>query len=487
MLIHSNNNNDSCLLKINSSQIQKCINIIISFLPETYKKSLCQILRQKINKINSKKVLKFTNLKLKNEYSIDDKENIQMNNKVSLLYSDNQIKKNNTIPYSKSYNLNSTEKLKITPFSEGKSVVKNSKDFFFVVQSFKSVIEQFNLPSFSDMKIISKKNYLFYNILSENIFEITNIIDYNNKIIYDFKCMAINEIKKIIQKTFICNKENNFNLYIYGSFANGLNIETSDIDLLLTYNEKANCSQILIEELSEKLELSKIFKSVQKITHAHVPIIKLNYEISNNEMKKIGINDIHIDISFQNIFNKKIIPSLLIVNYIKRYLKIVPGGRNIILIIKKYLYNKGLNSYYNGGLSSFSIFLLVFSFFKYRFSLNIKIKNDNFGLFLFQFLEFYSQFDFTKFGIDLNRYNPFFTLIFYPMTISEYGGPVIIDPITHINIGSGSFRINEIKQSFNNFKNNLRELYEKDKNENDLFYLRIENYVNYCLNQNKKI
>lgn len=337
------------------------------------------------------------------------------------------------------------------------------------------------------MKIISKKNYLFYNILSENIFEITNIIDYNNKIIYDFKCMAINEIKKIIQKTFICNKENNFNLYIYGSFANGLNIETSDIDLLLTYNEKANCSQILIEELSEKLELSKIFKSVQKITHAHVPIIKLNYEISNNEMKKIGINDIHIDISFQNIFNKKIIPSLLIVNYIKRYLKIVPGGRNIILIIKKYLYNKGLNSYYNGGLSSFSIFLLVFSFFKYRFSLNIKIKNDNFGLFLFQFLEFYSQFDFTKFGIDLNRYNPFFTLIFYPMTISEYGGPVIIDPITHINIGSGSFRINEIKQSFNNFKNNLRELYEKDKNENDLFYLRIENYVNYCLNQNKKI
>ena len=106
---------------------------------------------------------------------------------------------------------------------------------------------------------------------------------------------------------------------------------------------------------------------------------------------------------------------------------------------------------------------------------------------MFQFLEFYSQFDFTKFGIDLNRYNPFFTLIFYPMTISEYGGPVIIDPITHINIGSGSFRINEIKQSFNNFKNNLRELYEKDKNENDLFYLRIENYVNYCLNQNKKI
>ena len=127
------------------------------------------------------------------------------------------------------------------------------------------------------------------------------------------------------------------------------------------------------------------------------------------------------------------------------------------------MHNKNLNSYYNGGLSSFSIFLLVFSLFKYRIFLKVNIKNDNLGLFLIQFLDFYSQFDFSKFGIDINKINPYFSLQLYNFSFSDFG---------------------DIKICFRNFKSNLYKLYEKDKKENEFFYLNIENYVESCLNDN---
>ena len=485
-------NNEKDLLNIKSLHISKSINLILSFLPgifnnDTYKKLLLYKINSKSN-TNENQNNKSNDLKISSSSSSfisnnDDKENKKINNK-TLQNNFNLRRKILNTPDIKKFSLTKNEFLnnKVTPFSEGKVVVNNSTNLFFIIQPFKCGIQQFFLPIILDLN--NNNNLLFYKILSQNIFEISKKIEFNNKIINDFKYNIINEIKKLINQIFICNKENNFNLFIYGSFSNGLSIETSDIDLLITYNQKVNCNQILIDELSDKIEKSNIFKSTKKIIHTHVPIIKLTYEISNKNINKIGVNEINIDISFENIYKKKIIPSLLIVNYIKTSLNCVPGGKKIILLLKKYLHNKNLNSYYNGGLSSFSIFLLVFSLFKYRIFLKVNIKNDNLGLFLIQFLDFYSQFDFSKFGIDINKINPYFSLQFYTFSFSDFGGPVIIDPITKMNIGSNSFRIDDIKICFRNFKSNLYKLYEKDKKENEFFYLNIENYVESCLNDN---
>lgn len=486
--------NEKDLLNIKSLHITKSINLILSFLPgknnnDIYKKLLVNKINSKSNS-NEKQNNKSFDLKISSSSNSiisinEDKENSQLTNKKIEKNFDFKRKILNT-PDIKKFSITKTEfsNNKITPFSEGKVVVNNSTNLFFIIQPFKCAIQQFFLPIILDIN--NNNNLLFYKIVSQNIFEITKKIEFNNKILSDFKYNIINEIKKIINEIFICNKENDFNLFIYGSFSNGLSIETSDIDLLITYNQKVNCNQILIDELSEKIEKSKRFKSIKKIIHTHVPIIKLTYEIINKKINKIGINEINIDISFQNIYKKKIIPSVLIVNYIKTSLNFVPGGKKIILILKKLLHNRNLNSYYNGGLSSFSIFLLVFSFFKYRISIKVNIKNDNFGLFLIQFLDFYSQFDFSKFGIDINKINPYFSLQFYTFSFSDFGGPVIIDPITKMNIGSNSFRIDDVKICFRNFKNNLYKLYEKDKKENEFFYLNIENYVETCLNNNNE-
>ena len=67
---------------------------------------------------------------------------------------------------------------------------------------------------------------------------------------------------------------------------------------------------------------------------------------------------------------------------------------------------------------------------------------ENVGILLQQFLEFYATFDFYRYGINLNYPIPFFDYL----SIGCVDFPVIIDPITSMNIGSGSYRIREIQQ-----------------------------------------
>ena len=160
----------------------------------------------------------------------------------------------------------------------------------------------------------------------------------------------------------------------------------------------------------------------------------------------------------------------------------MPQSKNIIIIIKKYLKNIGLNNYYTGGLSSFSIFLLVFSFYKYIIKLfgNEIVNNFYIGQFLIQFLDFFSKFNFNQYVININKEIPF--IIKEKINICDnksnninninninntyvnqnnIANAVILDPFTLNNIASNSFRINEIQQKFDSLKNNILVNYEK--------------------------
>lgn len=155
-------------------------------------------------------------------------------------------------------------------------------------------------------------------------------------------------------------------------------------------------------------------------------------------------------------------PSLRIVDYIKRSVEYIPQTKSIIFLLKKYLKNLGLNNYYTGGLSSFSLFLLVFSFYKYLIKTldNETVNNFFIGQFLIQFLDFYSKFDFKNYIININKEIPFISkdnnnnLIRDEIT-------VILDPFTLNSIASGSFRIIEIQKSFALLKKRLTINYEK--------------------------
>jgi DNA polymerase sigma len=328
---------------------------------------------------------------------------------------------------------------------------------------------------------LSFEKCYFYKKLSENIVSFYNEIIYKNEIIYPLKRKLNSIVLKIINQEI--NKSlkpyNIINLVIYGSQASGLSLPESDIDLLLIYYDSNNSLEKLINELYKCLQVSHKFFNVTSLPKASSPLIKIAYKTNSNEM---DISILHMDISFHNIFpNKTTIyftPSLLIVRYIQRSIEYLPQSKNIIIIIKKYLKNIGLNNYYTGGLSSFSIFLLVFSFYKYIIKLfgNDVVNNFYIGQFLIQFLDFFSKFNFNQYIININKEIPF--IIKEKRNICEIcekdsnnknkninqndiANAVILDPFTLNNIACNSFRINEIQQKFDSLKYNLLSNYKK--------------------------
>ena len=328
---------------------------------------------------------------------------------------------------------------------------------------------------------LSFEKCYYYKKLSENIVSFYNEIIYKNEIIFPLKRKLNSIVLKIINQEI--NKSlkpyNIINLVIYGSQASGLSLPESDIDLLLIYYDSNNSLEKLINELYKCLQSSHKFFNITSLPKASSPLIKIAYKTNNNEM---DISILHMDISFHNIFpNKTTIyftPSLLIVRYIQRSIEYLPQSKNIIIIIKKYLKNIGLNNYYTGGLSSFSIFLLVFSFYKYVIKLfgNDVVNNFYIGQFLIQFLDFFSKFNFNQYIININKEIPF--IIKEKRNICEIcekdssnknkfvnqndmANAVILDPFTLNNIACNSFRINEIQQKFDSLKYNLLSNYKK--------------------------
>ena len=326
---------------------------------------------------------------------------------------------------------------------------------------------------------LSHEKSYYYKKLSENIVSFYNEIIYNNELIFPMKKKLISLVLKVINQSInnTLKQYNIINLVIYGSQASGLSLPESDIDLLMIYYDSKNCLEKLINELYKSLQLSHKFHNVTSLPKASSPLIKIEYKININQL---DISLLHIDISFFNIFpNKKTIyinPSLLIVKYIQRSIEYLPQSKNIIILIKKYLKNIGLNNYYTGGLSSFSVFLLVFSFYKYIIKVfgNDIVNNFYIGQFLIQFLDFYSKFNFSQYIININKDIPFIIkecpniceiksdsnnenkkIKINFINQNNMANAVILDPFTLNNIAANSFRIAEIQQKFDSLKNNM--------------------------------
>ena len=89
-----------------------------------------------------------------------------------------------------------------------------------------------------------------------------------------FKDYCIKEIKRLIEETSSFSKD--YNIDVYGSYATGLMIEASDIDIKIKLNKgnKADLDRFF-ETLCKKLENEKKFDKITPISTASVPVIKL--------------------------------------------------------------------------------------------------------------------------------------------------------------------------------------------------------------------
>ena len=357
-------------------------------------------------------------------------------------------------------------------------------------------------------------NHLFFmeqlhNNILKNELKVNNILQFLSK----FKNYCIEEVKTIIKNAYNKNLFN-YSIDLYGSFITGLMIEASDIDIRIKIN---GCKKEDFEKyffmLYNKLEDEKKFESITPIITASVPVIKLilnikkfiieeknlekdfikfkqlsiykNYLFDKNELIQIKIDITFIVDYYENnninnyeIINKeqndKIINNILInndneisnISYIKKQLDEYPEIRPILKLLKRYFYIKKMNSSFEGGLSSYNLFLLILSYSKYQKLYNLNpYKKINLGYFLVQFLEFFGNiFDFKNYLININ--SPYIYELNHFSNYNSGKSLIILDPITGLNASKSSYKIGEIQKMFLNAYNYFEK--EKIKYENEI-------------------
>ena len=318
------------------------------------------------------------------------------------------------------------------------------------------------------------------------------------------KEFIIERVKSQIKECFY-NDKFNYKIDIYGSFQTHLDIVCSDIDMVFIPN-KINSVDIsdLIQRLSNHLLASKEYFKVTPIYTASIPLIKLliNYEnyLANNKTllnnfsklinsdlyknypfdKEKEISFINIDISFPVSYNNKKNKNtpFLQIEYVRNSLQKYTDASIVIRILKRALKLTDMNNSYKGGLSSYTLFLMVISFLKNSNKNNginnNKPKKNSYGHAFHDSVKFFSKFDFYSNIIDIeNKNGEIFSKRTKRYSSPEYENiPVILDPVNGHNAGKSSFRINDVQKTFviiNEELEKLRNIYDKNNdNKNNL-------------------
>ena len=124
-----------------------------------------------------------------------------------------------------------------------------------------------------------------------------------------------------------------------------------------------------------------------------------------------------------------------------------------------------LNSSFHGGLSSYSLFLLLYSYIK-----SMYIQNNTIGHYLYGFFEFYSNFNFGIYLINSKFDCPFILL-----DELHESGMMLIDPITSLNVSKSTFRIDQIKSVLTKGMVIIRNIFLTNKGKNFIYNINNEN------------
>ena len=131
-----------------------------------------------------------------------------------------------------------------------------------------------------------------------------------------------------------------------------------------------------------------------------------------------------------------------------------------------------MNNSYKGGMSSYCLFLIIYSYLKINNNYNI-IGNNNYGSLLMDFLYYYINcVDFAFTVIDPNLENPFIISTFPIETI-----PTIIDPVTMKNAGKIIFRIIDVVNALNEIYKDILFIINNEENNGNIIYKLFHKYV----------
>jgi len=480
---------------------------------------LYQPTNNKKKKGNNKKSKNNNNNNNKN--NSNKKENINIIKEENMINSDNNISNNpteNKKEYKEDMNIiNIEEKNEIIKEKKDKSPEKLLKNNNIIINTIEiqSHINSFTLSSSTNSSTSSdslnyklnpktiNKNEIYDNnnlfvvhqnpIISYQKFAKLNkdIIDFNNDL--ESLLIILREIKYEIKYHFdyiIRKVYKEAKLDIYGSSLYKLDIETSDLDLSICSEEQINLDDLVtyLNNINE----DKKYLNINFIKTASIPIIKIDvdflklnnrkikeliYKLNNNNYYKFCVknnfyndtNIIKVDISLNSINYKQL-------NFINQGIKQFPQIIFLIKILKKLLLYKHMSNSYKGGMSSYCLFLIIYSYLKMYFSFYSNNPLDNnYGSFLIGFLFHYVM------CIDLNYtiINPLMDNPFIIYTCPIEVIPTIIEPTTLKNAGKNIYRIFDVITTLNEIYRDIYIVIKKDYNDgsNNYIYELFKNYV----------
>ena len=267
----------------------------------------------------------------------------------------------------------------------------------------------------------------------------------------------ISSINKILEKLseIVAMAFEGASIGLFGSYASGLAIEASDVDIVVIGLDVADRSQIEIscQYLATYLQNYPFITHLQVIPTARIPIIKLEV----NTLSLIGKeSQIMVDITFDDSCSSDYGShfGLSTLYLTKELQKLYPSLQYLVLVLKQFLYEHSLNSSYRGGLSSYSLILWVAALLN-----SMKIVPENLGELLVEFFKFYgNEFDPKAIGVNILNGGSFFELE-YP----GYEAVVTIDPVNQLNVTRMSYQISEVLVAFSKAHQILKEFVSKGK------------------------
>ncbi|XP_013769382.1 non-canonical poly(A) RNA polymerase PAPD7 isoform X1 [Pundamilia nyererei] len=244
--------------------------------------------------------------------------------------------------------------------------------------------------------------------------------------------------KEVVNRIEVVIKElwPTVDVQIYGSFSTGLYLPTSDIDLMVT----GKWERPPLQELEQALRKHEVAdpNSIKVLDKATVPIIKLTDQRT----------DVKVDISFN------VETGVKAASFIKGYMKKYPVLPYLIFVLKQFLLQRDLNEVFTGGISSYSLILMVISFLQLHPRIDPTNPSENLGVLLIEFFELYGRnFNYLKTGIRIKNGGAYIAKeeIMKGMTNGYRPSMLYIeDPLLPGNdVGRGSYGAMQVKEVFN--------------------------------------
>ena len=337
-------------------------------------------------------------------------------------------------------------------------------------------------------KLYKELKFMPYPIEDTDMFKILNkdLLDYQ-KLITEKINRKYPLIIRIIEdlKTILKTISQDYDIHIYGSYANGLCMPWSDLDLVLVnknsinnninnnFQENNNENILLEQNIEQQSDATSVantdstretFNNMQNdlllifyYKLKEQPWIKQMVITENLSIKIIRIitveaySEMNIDISVDSPKHN----GLKCVNLIKSYLKEYTVLKPITIALKAILQSANLHNPTKGGLSSYGLILMVVSYIQsQKENFSLKNEQDLCGKIFYGFLKHYGIF------FDFNKY----LILTYP--INETNVPnndkesflnlnhfsqefIILDPLNNKNnVANSSFQYMNLKMAF---------------------------------------